>query len=262
MSSPKGYVDPEYLQVVGDVLNQIKQRTYDRMQIQAGHQVLDVGCGPGTDTIPLAHLVGSTGRVYGVDHDEAMIVEADQRVEKAGVSAWVQHKQARAASLPFTSEYFDSCRSERLFQHLRDPAPVLAEMTRVTKTGGWVVVLDTDWGTYAIDTAEIDVERRLNRFFAEQMFYNGYAGRQLYRLLKRQGLQQVSFEIWPVALTHYALARQIQLADRLEQEALAANILTEEELGRWRTSLEQADAEGLFFSYGCLVLAAGRKSAC
>jgi hypothetical protein len=41
MSSSKGYVDPEYLRVVGDLLNQIKQRTYDRMQIRTGHKVLD-----------------------------------------------------------------------------------------------------------------------------------------------------------------------------------------------------------------------------
>ena len=117
MSSSKGYVDPEYLRVVGDLLNQIKQRTYDRMQIRTGHKVLDVGCGPGTDTIPLAHLVGSFGQVCGVDYDEAMVVEADQRAEKVGVRAWVKHKRADASSLPFESEYFDSCRSERVFQH-------------------------------------------------------------------------------------------------------------------------------------------------
>jgi ubiquinone/menaquinone biosynthesis C-methylase UbiE len=261
MSSSKGYVDPEYLRVVGDLLNQIKQRTYDRMQIRTGHKVLDVGCGPGTDTIPLAHLVGSSGQVCGVDYDEAMVVEADQRAEKVGVRAWVKHKRADVSSLPFESDYFDSCRSERVFQHLRNPAQALAEMTRVTKTDGWVVVMDADWGTYSIDTAEVDIERRLARFFAEQMLYNGYAGRQLYGLFKKQGLRDVTFEICPVAVTHYTLARQIRLADRLEQAALAANIITEAELRRWRTGLEQADAEGIFFSQACAVLVAGRKMA-
>lgn len=66
MATPKGYVDSEYLQVVGDFLNQIKQRTYARMQIQTGHKVLDVGCGPGIDTMALSQAVGATGEVYGV----------------------------------------------------------------------------------------------------------------------------------------------------------------------------------------------------
>jgi ubiquinone/menaquinone biosynthesis C-methylase UbiE len=59
----KGYVDPEFLRVIGNQLNHIKQRSYALMQIQAGHKVLDLGCGPGTDTIPLAPFVGVNGQV-------------------------------------------------------------------------------------------------------------------------------------------------------------------------------------------------------
>lgn len=259
MGTPKGYVDPDYLRVVGEFLNQLKRRTYTSMQIKRGHKVLDVGCGPGTDTIPLAQLVGSTGQVNGVDYDEAMVAEAEQCAAKAGVSAWVKHKQADVASLPFESGYFDSCRSERLFQHLLNPAAALAEMTRVTKIDGWVVVLDTDWGSGGIDTSEIDVERRLSRFNAERMFHNGYSGRQLYRLFKKQGLTDVSFEVFPVVVTSYALGRQMCTLDRLEREALAENIITEDELHRLQTSCEQADAEGVFFGYSCMTLVAGRK---
>ena len=260
MSLPKGYVDTEYLRVVGALLNQVKQRTYDLMQIRTGHKVLDIGCGPGTDTIPLAHRVGSSGQVCGVDYDQAMVAEADQRAQNAGVSAWVQHKRADALSLPFESGYFDSSRSERMFEHLRHPVQALAEMTRVTKIDGWVVVADADWGTCSTDTTEVDIERRLARFFAEETLYNGYSGRRLFALFKKQGLTDISVEICPVATTNYTFARQILLFDKLEQAALAANIITEAELRRWRTDLEQADAEGRFFNQVCGVLVAGRKT--
>ena len=59
-----------------------------------------MGCGPGTDTIPLAHYVGVSGQIVGVDYDAEMIAEADQRALKAGVSAWVTHKRADAIALP------------------------------------------------------------------------------------------------------------------------------------------------------------------
>jgi ubiquinone/menaquinone biosynthesis C-methylase UbiE len=79
MSQPKGYVDPEFLRVTGNLLTHIKQRSYILMHIKPGHKVLDLGCGPGTDTISLAPLVGVNGQVIGADYDEAMIAEAEQR---------------------------------------------------------------------------------------------------------------------------------------------------------------------------------------
>ena len=136
MSKPKGYVDPKYLHIIGNQPNHIKQRSYAFMQIQLDHKVLDLGCGPGTDMIPLAPLVGVNGQVIGADYDEAMIAEAKQRAEQAGVNTWVIHKLADAMSLPFETDYFDSCRRERLFQYLPNSAQALSEMTRVTNPGG------------------------------------------------------------------------------------------------------------------------------
>ncbi|MDD5320284.1 MAG: methyltransferase domain-containing protein [Methylococcales bacterium] len=219
-----------------------------------------VWCGPCADTIPLAPLVGVNRQVIGADYDEAMIVEAEQLAEQAGVNAWVRHKRVDAMSLPFATDYFDSCRSERLFQLLPNPAQALSEMTRVTKSGGWVVVLDTDWGSLSTDSDEIDIERRLARFLAESSLQNGYSGRKLYRLFKQQNLADISFEVFPVATTNYALARRGTQAERIEQEALKAGVVTAKELHRWQTGLEQADSEGVYFCSVNLMLFAGRKN--
>ena len=61
MDQPLGYTSPEYLRVLADMVQHIKQRSYEHMHIEAGQTLLDVGCGPGTDTISLAHLVGPRG---------------------------------------------------------------------------------------------------------------------------------------------------------------------------------------------------------
>ncbi|MGZ8164578.1 MAG: methyltransferase domain-containing protein [Methylobacter sp.] len=259
MSQPKGYVDPEFLRIIGNQLNHIKQRSYSLMQIQPSHKVLDLGCGPGTDTIPLAPLVGENGQVIGADYDEAMVAEAEQRAEQAGVT-WVRHKRVEAMSLPFETDYFDSCRSERLFQHLPKPDQALSEMARVTKSGGWVVVLDTDWGSLSTDSDETDIERRLTRFLAESFLHNGYSGRKLYRLFKQQNLADISFEVFPVATPNYALARHGTQAEKIEQEALKAGVITSQELHRWQLGLEQADSEGVYFSSVNVMMLAGHKN--
>ena len=262
MSTPQeslGYVDTEYLRLVGAILEKPKQATYREMQISSGNRVLDIGCGPGTDTVPMAHLVGADGEVVGVDYDAAMVAEADQRAQQAGVDGWVQHRVADATDLPFEAEMFDACRSERVFQHLPAREPVLAEMMRVTRRGGRVVVLDTDWGSCNIDTPEVDIASRFLRFFTEATHRHGYSGRELYRLFKAQGFVDVTFQVFAVPVTNFALLRQITTMDVAEAKALAANVITEDELRRWRESLWRADADGLFFSYTCLVLVAGYK---
>ena len=259
MPELKGYVDPEFLRAAARLLQEAKQRSYDLMQIHPGHRALDVGCGPGTDTIILGQVVGSSGRVFGVDHDAAMVAEANRRARDSGVSAWVEHRQAEATALPWEVSEVDACRSERLFEHLLDPEAALAEMVRVTKPGGRVVVLDTDWGSFSTDTEETDIERRLARVLAERCLHNGYSGRQLYRLFKSRNLQGLNIEMIPTFLTSYAVARRMLTLDRGEKEGVVAGMVTEQEVERWQKSLERADAEGVFFCSVSMILVGGRK---
>jgi ubiquinone/menaquinone biosynthesis C-methylase UbiE len=258
-SMPKGYVDTTYLDTVQKLLNEYKRLTYEQMHIQPGQKVLDVGCGPGTDTIPLARQVNPSGQIIGVDYDEKMIAEAEQRAQKAGVSDWVTHKCADALELPFESDYFDACRSERLFEHLLDPPKALSEMERVTKPGGWIVVLDSDWGTFSMDANKIETERRLVRFFSEHSMNNGYSGRQLYRLFKRQGLADISTQVCSITLTDYPFTRQLVLMDKSEREALAQGVIAVQELEQLHNFWEQANAEGGFFASVSMILASGCK---
>jgi ubiquinone/menaquinone biosynthesis C-methylase UbiE len=260
MSAPKGYINTEALNNIANVIKLLKTSSYEAMHIESGHNVLDLGCGPATDTISLGALVGPTGQVIGVDYDIAMLDEANQRAEQAQMASWVAHQQADAAALPFSTDYFDASRSERMFQHLPKPKQALSEMIRVTKPGGWVVILDPDWGSLSIDTEETVIERKLARFIADTGIHNGYSGRTLYRLFKQHGLEDVHCRAFSVAVNSNAILRQSIQADRTEQDAIAAGILTTEEVDRWRKAQEQADNEGVFFASVSLFLVAGRKN--
>jgi hypothetical protein len=145
-------------------------------------------------------------------------------------------------------------------QHVPNPAAVLAEMARVTKPGGWVVVLDADWSTLSIATPEVDLERRLSRYRLEHVITNGYVGRQLYGLFKAQQFTEIVVELRPIFLTDYAVGRSGTLLDLVESGALAAGAISEEELQRWRQSLEQAQAGGAFYLHLLTVLVAGRRA--
>lgn len=59
-----------------------KRLVIDRLQPLEGERVLDVGCGTGDDSLEIARLVDSEGRVVGIDYSEAMIAEARRRAAR------------------------------------------------------------------------------------------------------------------------------------------------------------------------------------
>ena len=228
------------------------------MRIQNGHNILDVGCGPGIDTIHLAKFVGPTGQVTGIDIDHDMVDLANKIAVENKVANWVVHKRFDAEYIPYNNDFFDSCRCERLLQHLLHPESTISEMVRVTKPNGWIVVADTDHSTMSIDAPDIDIEWKLRRFHTE-IFKNGYAGRQLFRLVKQQNLADIEIEIFPLLSTDYMQTRYMALLDTTENAALEAGILNEEELKHWHNSLERINRDGKFFCSVTIVLIAGRK---
>jgi hypothetical protein len=132
-------------------------------------------------------------------------------------------------------------------------------MIRVTKTRGWIVVLDTDWCSLSIDTTEADIERRLAHLLIERGLRNGYSGRQLLRLLRQQKLTEIKIEVHPLLVTDYAFARQVALLDKVEHLALTTGVVSEEDDQRWRASLERADSINAFFGTVNQIMTAGRK---
>ena len=60
---------------------------------RAGERVLDIGCGCGAFTLELAHAVGASGRVAGLDISGPMLAEAERRASAAGI-ANVEWRQA------------------------------------------------------------------------------------------------------------------------------------------------------------------------
>ena len=254
-----GYVKAHFLTTSAEQhRKEHKQQIYRLMNVQPGHRVLDIGCGPGTDTIPLAHLVGPTGQVIGVDQDEAMIAEANKRAEAEGISDRVEHKLGDVLTLPFEDNHFDTCHSERVFIHLPNPEQVFAETVRVMKAGGWIAIIDIDGGSFSIDTPEVEVERRLAQVWV-QLHNNGYAGRQLYGIFRQHALLDISVQILPFMFGSLSIYRHLFRLDSVASKAIETGLVRQDELLRFQTSLEEADSRDSFFGYVNFITVVGRK---
>lgn len=138
MTASKNFVNIEWLKNLAKETKHIKQRSYDLLQVQPDSQVLDVGCGPAVDTIPLSEYIGDKGRIVRVDYDPVMVEAADQELAKTKIPKRVQHIQGNVFALPFQDGEFDRVHLERFFQVFPKAADnqIFAELNRVLKKNG------------------------------------------------------------------------------------------------------------------------------
>lgn len=256
----RGYVDVSYLNRTADLLRYFKTLSYDLMRLRPGHHVLDLGCGPASDTLALAEIVGETGRVVGIDHDPEMIATARQKADEASVSAYVSHEVHDATQLPFADNSFDACRSERVFQHLPDPETALAELVRVTKPYGWIVIADADWGSIAFDSSLLDLELKVHAAYHDKAAQNPLIGRQLSHMMRRGGLSAITQQVIVMEFIDYlTLSYVTRLETVMREQGLDGNYFSAEEFDRFVADLKHRDAEGDLFAYASDVVAAGQK---
>jgi ubiquinone/menaquinone biosynthesis C-methylase UbiE len=259
MNNHQGYVDKGYLENASQVFKEIKSHSYEQMAITSGDRVLDVGCGPGIDVVGLANRVTTGGLAVGIDHDSEMITEAKTLAESQGIADTVEFITHDVATLPFDDNYFDSCRSERVFMHLADPLLVLKEMYRVTKVKGRVVVIDSDWNSLSIDCQFTDTERKLFQFHRDNVMTSGYAGRSLFRFFQAAGFSEILIKIFPLFTTDLDAFSNIVRRQVIEERALIAKVMDKEELVKWQTQLQQAADNDCFFCSMNIISVSGIK---
>ena len=119
-----------------------KRRTVERAAVRPGMRILDLAGGTGDLAAAFAPRVGDRGRVTVSDINASMLMVGRDRLLDQGRAGNLDFVQADAELLPFPDESFDRVTIAFGLRNVTRKERALAEMRRVLKAGGRLLVLE------------------------------------------------------------------------------------------------------------------------
>lgn len=164
--------------------------------LRAGMDALDLGCGSGAVTRVMTTIVGP-GRVVGVDLSSPRLAEAQILAEERGME--IEFMEGEATHLPLLDAGFDYTWSRFLFEYLPAPPQALAEMVRVTRPGGSVVVGDLDGQIAQLHPLSPALQAELGEALRVLggTGFDPWVGRKLYGWFYQAGLREITVHVLP-----------------------------------------------------------------
>jgi SAM-dependent methyltransferase len=173
----------------------VREVAFAALHLEPGQRVLDAGAGAGEAARLIAGRLGGLGEVVAIDRSDATLAAARERHDGSPV----EYRHGDVTAMDFPDGHFDAVRCERVLQYLAEPDAAVTELARVTRPGGRVCLVDTDWESVAVDGLPTHLVATVRRHLLATVLQRHLdMGRTLRRRLVRAGLHDVTAV--PVAL--------------------------------------------------------------
>jgi SAM-dependent methyltransferase len=213
--------------------------------------VADLGCGDGVTLEVLLERVGA-GAVVGVDAAEPALVEAERRLGRGSGDRLTLVAADLTAPLPLRDGSLDAALCHNVLESLPDPDGFLAEVHRVLRPGGSLVLSHPDYDTMVFTAPDLALTRRLVHAYCDTQqdwmgSVNGTIGRWLHDIAGRSPLEvelvcasTVLSQGFRAPMLGYEFAHHV--ADVLRRTGEFADGV----LDGWLDSLAEVDRRGAF----------------
>ena len=211
--------------------------------LTSGYRVLDVGSGPGHQAFEMSSVVGSSGRVDGVDPADSAIEIARRRCADL---TNVNFQLGEATKLPFGDAIFDAAMSSQVFEYLEDVPGALAEMFRILKSGGRVLIHDTDWGATVWRSSDGERMARIMRVWDGHLA-DPHLPRILSQRLAAAGFEKVHVEAIVQLEIDYDPSSVSAILMKFVVDYVASHGISQDEADAWANDLRELSSRGDYF---------------
>jgi ubiquinone/menaquinone biosynthesis C-methylase UbiE len=213
------------------------------LELKPGLTVLDVGSGPAHTTLELARRVAPGGKVTGVDINPEFVERARKRAQESRLPA--EFVCSAFPPLPFPDASFDRVFCKNVLEYVDAAGPAVADMARVAKKGGMVVVVDSDWEMIVVELGASEANARSERILTAAKsiaLKEPRIGRKLYGFFRAAALKDVKVEAFSGADT---VGRALpMLRASLARYACDSGRVSADEVDRWLRDIERAIDNG------------------
>lgn len=238
------------LEVLYGTRDILRRRTLirDTLAVAPGERILDLGCGPGFYVAELLEQVGATGAVVGIDPSPAMLAIAARRVKGHDN---VELREGDATSLAGEEANFDAVLSVQVLEYVSDVAAALAEMYRLLKPGGRVVLWDVDWATVSLHTTDLARTRRMLCAWDEHLAHPSLP-QTLTSQLRSAGFSEIRMEGHSFATNDFVPdAYGGSLVPAVARFAAGRGVVSREEAIAWEGEQRELSERGELY-FACL----------
>jgi ubiquinone/menaquinone biosynthesis C-methylase UbiE len=230
-----------------DVFSRLLDAYVARLTLPPGARILEVGCGTGAVLRSIARRSDFTGQAIGVDHCQSFIDVANTLAQAEGVGDRLTFQTGDAHKLDFLPATFDVVIAHTLISHVTEPMAVLAEMVRMVRPAGTVVIFDGDYASLTYAYRDHSFGQRMDFALSCSTFNNPRIMRDLPRLLPGLGLEVEA--AWGEAVVEIGHASYFRtFADTYVPYVKKSGLLPAQSIEAWHREQHQAMKNGTFFA--------------
>ncbi len=225
-----------------------RRLVHEALGAQPGERVLDIGCGPGFYVSELVDRVGKAGAVVGVDISADMLNLAKKRCEG---HANVAFHEASATALPVDDSSFDAALSVQVLEFITEVDAALAEMRRILRPGGRLVLWDVDWSTVSWHSDDPDRMTRVLHAWDDHLSHPSLP-RTLAARLKSAGFESIVAEGYGFVTTEFtAESYGCAIMPSIARYVVGREGVTEEQAQSWASEQHELGEAGKVF-FACV----------
>ncbi len=220
-----------------------RAKILEALALKPGFRVLDVGSGPAHQVFEMSSVMGNSGRIDGVDAAESALDIARQRCSELDN---VNFQLGDASNLPFDDATFDAVMSSQVFEYLDDVSGAIAEMFRVLKSGGRVLIHDSDWGALLWHSSDPERMARIMKIWDGHLA-DPHLPQSLSRKLTDAGFKNVRAEPVVHVETNYDPTSVSAILIKFVVGYVVSQGVSQSEANAWADDLKALGSSGDYF---------------